>query len=433
MRLIETNLLMMEISLISHNYEGVMYYLYQSWMLAQDQNNKMLEQYILYLGAMAYYAEERYEGTFELLRIIDKNMYDIDPMGYLYFLINSFYQLHGYDASLKFLNEIVEQEPGAIDDYYDLLTIDLLISEGHYEEAQKLLETVEVDKHSKLWRKTLELEIKRNLNVDIDLYSEYEALLAKSRTGALPTVSVYFIYSHAKDYLSQIRGTSVPYASEFHLDQEYLEEPSFEDIDQLMQLKDASEKKQMRKIVGLILMVVGILGSGYVYQRRLISRLKKEIEHSKKIDVLTQSLSYEWLDEEIHSLIKEYETLQVMLFDLKSLQKYNDTYGYMAGNRVLRQVVELLKSTFDEGFVVRYNGHQFIVMLFDQEACIHDKMNQAIEDFRALDIRFNTGTTKGQLLMKASGLSYQLSNHFDLDGCLKEVQRHMKSLNGEDE
>ena len=72
-------------------------------------------------------------------------------------------------------------------------------------------------------------------------------------------------------------------------------------------------------------------------------------------------------------------------------------------------------------------------MLFDQEACIHDKMNQAIEDFRALDIRFNTGTTKGQLLMKASGLSYQLSNHFDLDGCLKEVQRHMKSLNGEDE
>lgn len=433
MRLIETNLLMMEISLISHNYEGVMYYLYQSWMLAQDQNNKMLEQYILYLGAMAYYAEERYEGTFELLRIIDKNMYDIDPMGYLYFLINSFYQLHGYDASLKFLNEIVEQEPGAIDDYYDLLTIDLLISEGHYEEAQKLLETVEVDKHSKLWRKTLELEIKRNLNVDIDLYSEYEALLAKSRTGALPTVSVYFIYSHAKDYLSQIRGTSVPYASEFHLDQEYLEEPSFEDIDQLMQLKDASEKKQMRKIVGLILMVVGILGSGYVYQRRLISRLKKEIEHSKKIDVLTQSLSYEWLDEEIHSLIKEHETLQVMLFDLKSLQKYNDTYGYMAGNRVLRQVVELLKSTFDEGFVVRYNGHQFIVMLFDQEACIHDKMNQAIEDFRALDIRFNTGTTKGQLLMKASGLSYQLSNHFDLDGCLKEVQRHMKSLNGEDE
>ncbi len=433
MRLIETNLLMMEISLISHNYEGVMYYLYQSWMLAQDQNNKMLEQYILYLGAMAYYAEERYEGTFELLRIIDKNMYDIDPMGYLYFLINSFYQLHGYDASLKFLNEIVEQEPGAIDDYYDLLTIDLLISEGHYEEAQKLLETVEVDKHSKLWRKTLELEIKRNLNVDIDLYSEYEALLAKSRTGALPTVSVYFIYSHAKDYLSQIRGTSVPYASEFHLDQEYLEEPSFEDIDQLMQLKDASEKKQMRKIVGLILMVVGILGSGYVYQRRLISRLKKEIEHSKKIDVLTQSLSYEWLDEEIHSLIKEHETLQVMLFDLESLQKYNDTYGYMAGNRVLRQVVELLKSTFDEGFVVRYNGHQFIVMLFDQEACIHDKMNQAIEDFRALDIRFNTGTTKGQLLMKASGLSYQLSNHFDLDGCLKEVQRHMKSLNGEDE
>lgn len=433
MRLIETNLLMMEISLISHNYEGVMYYLYQSWMLAQDQNNKMLEQYILYLGAMAYYAEERYEGTFELLRIIDKNMYDIDPMGYLYFLINSFYQLHGYDASLKFLNEIVEQEPGAIDDYYDLLTIDLLISEGHYEEAQKLLETVEVDKHSKLWRKTLELEIKRNLNVDIDLYSEYEALLAKSRTGELPTVSVYFIYSHAKDYLSQIRGTSVPYASEFHLDQEYLEEPSFEDIDQLMQLKDASEKKQMRKIVGLILMVVGILGSGYVYQRRLISRLKKEIEHSKKIDVLTQSLSYEWLDEEIHSLIKEHETLQVMLFDLESLQKYNDTYGYMAGNRVLRQVVELLKSTFDEGFVVRYNGHQFIVMLFDQEACIHDKMNQAIEDFRALDIRFNTGTTKGQLLMKASGLSYQLSNHFDLDGCLKEVQRHMKSLNGEDE
>ena len=433
MRIIETNLLMMEISLISHNYEGVMYYLYQSWMLAQDQNNKMLEQYILYLGAMAYYAEERYEGTFELLRVIDKTMYDIDPVGYLYFLMNSYYQLHGYDESIKFLNEIREQESGVIDDYYDLLQTDLLISEGQYEEALKLLETAAVDEYSKLWRKTLELEVKRNLNVDIDLYSEYETLLEQSRTGALSTVSVYFIYSQAKDYLSQIRGNSVPYANEFYLDQEYLKEPSFEDVDQIMNLKDSSEKKQMFKLNALILIGVGILMSGYFYQRRVISRLKREIEHSKKIDALTQSLSYEWLDEEIHSLIKEHETLQVMLFDLESFQKYNDTYGYMAGNRILRQTVDLLKSTFDEGFVVRYNGHQFIVMLFDQEACIHEKMNQAIEAFHALDIRFNTGITKGQLLMRASGLSYQLSNHFDLDRCLKEVQRHMKSLKDEDE
>ena len=433
MRVIETNLLMMEISLISHNYEGVMYYLYQSWLLAQDQESEMLEQYILYLGAMAHYSEGRFEKSMELLKVIGEEIYEVDPMGYLYFFINSYYQVYGYETSVQFLTELKEKYSDEIEDYYGMLMSNLYISEGLYEQALESLETVKDDNCFRLWRKAIELEGMRKLNSTVDLYAEYEDLLNASRQSSLPIMSVYFIYSNAKECLSEIQGANLTYADEFSILQDHLKEPSFEEIKQVMDIKKDKSSAQRWGVLLIGVVGLGCLASGYVHQRRVIGRLQKEVSHSKKMDTLTQSLNYEWLDEEIYSLVKAHESLQIMLFDLGFLDKYSEVYGYKERNRVLRQMVDLLKANFPTGFVVRYNGPQFIVLMFDQQEDMDKKMNQAIEAFGALKIKFNTGTEKGQLLMKASGLSYELSHPFDLDRCLREVQQQLQSLMQEDE
>lgn len=433
MRVIETNLLMMEISLISHNYEGVMYYLYQSWLLAQDQESEMLEQYILYLGAMAHYSEGRFEKSMELLKVIGEEIYEVDPMGYLYFFINSYYQVYGYETSVQFLTELKEKYSDEIEDYYGMLMSNLYISEGLYEQALESLETVKDDNCFRLWRKAIELEGMRKLNSTVDLYAEYEDLLNASRQSSLPITSVYFIYSNAKECLSEIQGANLTYADEFSILQDHLKEPSFEEVKQVMDIKKDKSSAQRWGVLLIGVVGLGCLASGYVHQRRVIGRLQKEVSYSKKMDTLTQSLNYEWLDEEIYSLVKAHESLQIMLFDLGFLDKYSEVYGYKERNRVLRQMVDLLKANFPTGFVVRYNGPQFIVLMFDQQEDMDKKMNQAIEAFGALKIKFNTGTEKGQLLMKASGLSYELSHPFDLDRCLREVQQQLQSLMQEDE
>jgi len=59
----------------------------------------------------------------------------------------------------------------------------------------------------------------------------------------------------------------------------------------------------------------------------------------------------------------------VMILDIDGFKQYNDRYGHVAGDQVLRQVVEALRSTLrDMDVVARYGGDEFVVVLVDTGA-----------------------------------------------------------------
>jgi diguanylate cyclase (GGDEF)-like protein/PAS domain S-box-containing protein len=59
----------------------------------------------------------------------------------------------------------------------------------------------------------------------------------------------------------------------------------------------------------------------------------------------------------------------VMLLDLDRFKQYNDTFGHLAGDEVLRRVVEVLRAALrDVDVVARYGGDEFIIILVDTGA-----------------------------------------------------------------
>jgi len=70
------------------------------------------------------------------------------------------------------------------------------------------------------------------------------------------------------------------------------------------------------------------------------------------------------LHEEFSRAVRTTGPLGVMMFDIDHFKKVNDTYGHLAGDRVLIQVAKTARATLREGDVLmRYGGEEFLVIL----------------------------------------------------------------------
>ncbi len=74
------------------------------------------------------------------------------------------------------------------------------------------------------------------------------------------------------------------------------------------------------------------------------------------------------LEETLVAAGNERRLVTLMVFDIDNFKTYNDRYGHEAGDQVLRETVELLRSTIRRGdHVFRIGGDEFVVIFSDTE------------------------------------------------------------------
>jgi diguanylate cyclase (GGDEF)-like protein len=106
------------------------------------------------------------------------------------------------------------------------------------------------------------------------------------------------------------------------------------------------------------------------------SELKKARDRLGKLSItdgLSGLYNYRFL---IHSLEAElrratryHHTLALLLLDIDYLKKFNDTYGHLCGDYVIKTVAKILKSNVRAtDFVARYGGDELAVMLIEADA-----------------------------------------------------------------
>ncbi|RME59763.1 GGDEF domain-containing protein, partial [Candidatus Parcubacteria bacterium] len=99
-----------------------------------------------------------------------------------------------------------------------------------------------------------------------------------------------------------------------------------------------------------------------------IHTLREKLKKLAKTDALTQSLNrqaYHECIEKALALHNRYDTpFSLILFDIDDFKTINDTYGHDAGDAVLRQMAQLVRSqirTTDSLF--RMGGEEFLILL----------------------------------------------------------------------
>jgi two-component system cell cycle response regulator len=131
-----------------------------------------------------------------------------------------------------------------------------------------------------------------------------------------------------------------------------------------------------------------------MFSRVLSIALNNAISHQQirtlaAMDSLTGSYNRSYglqrLHEEYSRSVRTDAPLGVILFDLDHFKNINDTYGHIAGDRVLKRVAKTAEALLREGdIMVRYGGEEFII-IFPGAAIadlkrISERIRHAVED-----------------------------------------------------
>ncbi len=143
----------------------------------------------------------------------------------------------------------------------------------------------------------------------------------------------------------------------------------------------------------------------YVYNaKREKEMLNKEKHHLTTHDTLTGLLNFEEFHNRLESMLTQNSKLLLIIIDCTDLKSMNDEHGFQSGNRVLKNVAELLKKIFiDAQLIARFGGDEFaIAMKIDEDDTFYS-MTKLIDDemIKLLGIQ----VTYGYALYPDDGLS----------------------------
>jgi len=150
----------------------------------------------------------------------------------------------------------------------------------------------------------------------------------------------------------------------------------------------------------VILILAGIIllfGSTYF----LISRLLRKINEAQQklmtlasIDDLTQLYNrryfFERFNQEVERSKRYQRPLSCIIMDIDFFKHVNDSYGHLAGDRVLVDIAQIVRKNCRQSDLAgRYGGEEFIILLPETEMAgaiiIAERIREMIEQHQTVD------------------------------------------------
>lgn len=99
------------------------------------------------------------------------------------------------------------------------------------------------------------------------------------------------------------------------------------------------------------------------------AKLYRELQDRSFRDEATGLLNYRYFYEElsrrVRTSLQEHRPVSVLIVDVDFFKRFNDTYGHLAGDVVLREVGRILeRHAAPDGIAARYGGEEFAVLVW---------------------------------------------------------------------
>jgi diguanylate cyclase (GGDEF)-like protein len=151
-------------------------------------------------------------------------------------------------------------------------------------------------------------------------------------------------------------------------------------------------------------------------------RLEEEVRRLSITDELTGLYNhrhfFKTLEAELVRMKRQGTSLSLLMFDLDNFKQYNDLYGHLEGDRVLKKIGMIVKhcirSNVDSGY--RYGGDEFAILLIgatrEQALHIAERIRSTIEEAGFEKITVSIGLA-------------EFHDEYDLEGFVKTADHAM--------
>lgn len=138
------------------------------------------------------------------------------------------------------------------------------------------------------------------------------------------------------------------------------------------------------------------------------ARLYQELQTRSQRDGATGLYNYRYFYEQLAASVQasvlKQAPMSVAVIDIDFFKKFNDTYGHLAGDEVLRSVGEILqKYGGSDSIVARYGGEEFSLILYVPEDDAYVILESIREAVMRLEVDFQGYTLQGITI--SSGLA----------------------------
>ena len=134
------------------------------------------------------------------------------------------------------------------------------------------------------------------------------------------------------------------------------------------------EKISQIKIVSLS----GIILLSFISFIFGIAQIKK-LNKKNFTDALTQIHNRKYMDYISKKILKKPIDVAVVMIDIDFFKNYNDFYGHIAGDNVIKKTAEVLrKSIQKEDILIRYGGEEFLLILKNADINIFEEIYKKI-------------------------------------------------------
>lgn len=147
-------------------------------------------------------------------------------------------------------------------------------------------------------------------------------------------------------------------------------------------------------------MLKDVTDSGIVpnLKGKTILEINEIIEHLNKevvTDPLTQVFNRRYLNErlpvDIYTALKFGTQLSIIMLDIDFFKNFNDTYGHLAGDLVLKEICKLVKNRIrrDLDWVARFGGEEFLISLPGADSEVAHEIAETIrKEIESLEIEY---------------------------------------------
>lgn len=109
-------------------------------------------------------------------------------------------------------------------------------------------------------------------------------------------------------------------------------------------------------------------------------------------DELTKLYNHRYFQEQLQSMLKNKGRLALLIIDIDYFKIYNDTFGHPEGDKLLRNIADLLRRNIpSEGVACRYGGEEFTIILpdtgADQALVIAENIRKVIAETKFYGIK----------------------------------------------